>query len=145
MSPVPHQDIIQHLEERGVRATAMRFLVFLELTKANEPLSLRQLEERMPTADRSTIFRTLTLLAEHSLVHCIQDGSGSTKYEACMGAHECTLSDQHPHFFCTRCHTTTCLTSMSIPTLKLPPGYVSKSVGFTVQGLCPHCARMEEE
>ena len=91
--------IEDHLAARGVKPTAMRLLVYRELDRARRPLSLRELEERMVTAERSTIFRTLTLLLQHHLVHGIEDGSGALKYEVCHGHEECTLEDQHTHFY----------------------------------------------
>ena len=69
------------LQERGVKPTAMRLLVYRELCKADRPLSLKDMEERMVTADRSTIFRALTLLLGHHLVHGLEDGSGALKGE----------------------------------------------------------------
>ena len=74
-------DLEHRLEHRGVKLTAMRLLVYQELEQAHRPLSLRELEDRMQTAERSTIFRTLTLLLQHHLIHAIEDGSGSLRYE----------------------------------------------------------------
>ena len=76
------------LASRGVKPTAMRLLVYRELDSARRPLSLRELEERMVTAERSTIFRTLTLFLDHHIVHGIEDGSGTLLYELCRSAEE---------------------------------------------------------
>ncbi len=132
-------DIEQHLKDRGVNPTAMRLLVFRELEKALHPLSLRELEERMITAERSTIFRTLNLLVKHRLVHAIQDGSGSTKYEICHGRHDCSIDDHHPHFFCVHCQRTFCLHHINIPSLSIPQGFQAHSINLTIQGICPEC------
>ncbi len=132
-------DIEHHLEQRGIKLTAMRLLVYQELEQAHRPLSLRELEDRMPTAERSTIFRTLTLLLDHHAIHAIEDGSGSLRYEACHGDDECTLEDQHIHFYCERCHRTYCFYDKKIPQVSLPEGFQMSSINYMVKGLCPAC------
>ena len=132
-------DIEKHLKQRGVKLTAMRLLVYEELAKAIRPLSLRELEERMQTAERSTIFRTLTLLLDHHLIHAIEDGSGSLRYEICHGHDDCTLNDQHTHFYCERCHRTYCFHEKKIPQVSLPEGFQMTSINYMIKGLCPNC------
>ena len=130
----------ERLLARGVKPTAMRLWVFRELEGAHHPLSLRELEERMVTAERSTIFRTLTLLLQHHLVHGIEDGSGAMKYEACHGAEDCTLEDQHTHFYCEQCHRTFCLRDTHIPPVDLPAGFAPTAVNYMIKGVCAECS-----
>ncbi|MBP5380785.1 MAG: transcriptional repressor [Bacteroidaceae bacterium] len=137
---MPNNEIEQRLEHRGVKLTAMRLLVYQELEHARRPLSLRELEEKMPTAERSTIFRTLTLLLQHHLIHAIEDGSGSLRYEVCQGDDDCTLDDQHIHFYCEHCHRTYCFHDTKIPQVSLPEGFQISSINYMVKGLCPSCA-----
>ena len=132
-------DLEQRLEHRGVKLTAMRLLVYQELEHARRPLSLRELEDKMPTAERSTIFRTLTLLLQHHLIHAIEDGSGSLRYEVCQGDDDCTLDDQHIHFYCEHCHRTYCFHDTKIPQVSLPEGFQISSINYMVKGLCPNC------
>lgn len=132
-------ELEEHLEHRGVKLTAMRLLVYQELERAHRPLSLRELEDRMPTAERSTIFRTLTLLLQHHLIHAIEDGSGSLRYEVCHGHEECTIDDQHIHFYCEQCHRTFCFRDTKIPQVSLPEGFHVTSINYMVKGICPEC------
>ena len=134
-------DIERHLQHHGIRPTAMRLLVCQELRRASRPLSLRDLEERMPTAERSTIFRTLTLLLHHHAIHAIQDGSGALHYEPCESDDHHTLDDQHVHFYCEQCHRTFCFRNEKIPQAALPEGFQMTSINYMVKGLCPNCAR----
>ena len=128
----------ERLLARGVKPTAMRLWVFRELEGAHHPLSLRELEERMVTAERSTIFRTLTLLSEAHLLHDTDDGSGSQKY--CV----CHLDDTrqcygHVHLTCRQCHRTFCLKDVHIPSVPLPAGFQIEEAEYVVKGICPQC------
>lgn len=135
------EELEERLKASGVRPTAMRLLVFRELSLSRRPVSLKEMEERLVTADRSTIFRTLTLLLQHHLVHSVTDGSGAQKYEVCHGHGSCSPDDQHPHFHCTQCQRTFCLEHIDIPLLALPDGFLLTSVNFILSGLCPDCSK----
>ena len=63
------EDILRH---KGVKATPNRILVARELLRAESPLSLSQLEERLSTVDKSSIFRVLNLFVEHDVVHIVE-------------------------------------------------------------------------
>lgn len=119
----------------------MRLLVYQELKGAARPLSLRELEDRMPTAERSTIFRTLTLLLQHHAIHAIEDGSGSLRYEVCESDDHHTHDDQHIHFYCEQCHRTFCFRDNKIPRASLPEGFQMTSVNYMIKGFCPECMR----
>lgn len=128
----------------GVRPTAMRLWVYRTLQQCHHPISLRQMEERMGSADRSTIFRTLTLLLQHHLIHSVDDGTGSLKYEACTSPRHHTHphelhDDLHVHFHCEACQRTFCLPQVGVPQVELPQGVKVYSVNYVVKGLCPLC------
>ncbi|MBO5180640.1 MAG: transcriptional repressor [Paraprevotella sp.] len=137
------EQIVSRMEERGLKPTAMRLLIYRALEDSAHALSLGELEEKLQTADRSTIFRTLTLFLAHHLVHGIEDGSGAVRYELCRADGECTLEDMHAHFYCERCHRTYCFPQTGIPTVDLPEGFLLNSVNYVLKGICPDCARRE--
>lgn len=128
-----------HLEARGVKPTSTRILVYRALAEHHHPMSLRELDDVLDTVDRSTIFRTLTLLLAHQVIHAIEDGSGMTKYEACEGHDECSLDDQHTHFYCTSCHRTFCFHHLHVPVLPMPEGFEAQAINYIVKGICPNC------
>ena len=74
----------QLLLQREVKPTAVRVLVLRELQHAGVACSLTDLEARLQTVDKSSIFRTLTHFLSHHLVHIVDDGSGQKKYALCM-------------------------------------------------------------
>ena len=52
-------DILDKLDKKGVRPTANRILVLKELGNVSGPVSLSDLEDRLPNMDKSSIFRVL--------------------------------------------------------------------------------------
>lgn len=128
---------------RGVKPTSTRLLVYRALAQKRHPMSLRELDDALDTVDRSTIFRTLTLLLAHHLVHVIEGGAGTALYEICEGHDHCSLDDQHAHFFCTSCQRTFCFHSLHVPQPAMPEGFTATSVNYLVKGLCPDCANAQ--
>ncbi len=133
-------EIERTLESKGVRPTANRILVMKELVKATHPVSLADLEACLGfSMDRASIFRVLELFAEKDVVHVIEDGSRSIKYELCQGAHH-SIADQHVHFFCERCKETYCFETVKVPEVEMPAGFRPRTINYMVKGICPKCA-----
>ena len=136
-----HLDISdeQVLDNAGIRVTAVRLLIWRKVRHGfSDAFSLADLEAALPTVDRSTLFRTLTLLSEAHLLHDIDDGSGSQKY--CV----CHLDDTrqcygHVHLTCRYCHRTFCLKDVHIPAVPLPAGFLMEEAEYVVKGVCPQC------
>ena len=122
----------------------MRILVLRQLATSNQTLTLRELEELLHPADRSTIFRTLSVFEEQHLVHAIDDGSGATRYELCHAHHSSYDNDLHPHFRCLRCGQTICLTELQMPAITLPEGFHVLRINYIVTGICGNCTKREE-
>ena len=133
----------QILEEAGIRVTAVRLLVWREIRRSlTGAFSLSDLEDALPTVDKSTLFRTLTLLREAHLLHDIDDGSGSHKF--CVCHHDDTLHcTGHVHLTCRVCHRTFCLTDVRIPPVGLPEGFIPEETEYLVKGICPACAKRQ--
>lgn len=136
------ENLTEYLQNAGVKPTANRLMIARALDRADSPLSLAELETRLETIDRSNIFRALSLFRRHHMVHIIDDGSESVKYELCRSdnRHDDNDSDLHLHFHCEECHSTTCLEQIPIPSVSLPDGYIPLSANYVVKGLCPACA-----
>ena len=129
----------QSLEKAGIRVTAVRLLIWREIRHSfTGAFGLSDLEDALPTVDRSTLYRTLTLLSEKHLLHDIDDGSGSHKY--CVCHHDDTRHCQgHVHLTCRVCHKTFCLTDTVIPRVTLPDGFVVEETEYVVKGICSAC------
>ena len=130
------------LNRHGIRLTAVRLLVFQAMDRFENTFSLADLTEALDSVDKSTVFRTLTLFAQHHLVHEIEDGSGSTKY--CLGHndHECRVEELHCHFYCEGCHKTFCLEHTHIPVVRYPEGFELHRIDYLLKGLCPECRKI---
>ncbi|MGN1376634.1 MAG: Fur family transcriptional regulator [Prevotella sp.] len=134
------QFYIDKLQHRGIKPTTMRLIILRTMFRGDETVSLPQLEKLLPDIDKSTISRTLSLFLIHRLIHVIDDGSGSLKYNVCGDDCDCSIEDEHTHFFCERCKRTFCLKRIHVPVVNLPEGFRLKSINYVIKGLCPTCA-----
>lgn len=137
---------IHQLEHRGIRPTATRLQILRQMMRGDEMVSMPMLEQSLPDVDKSTISRTLSLFLLNGLVHAIDDGSGSVKYNVCEEGCACEelIEDEHTHFSCTRCHRTFCLKQIHVPVVTLPDGFRLQSVNYVLHGLCPACSERED-
>ena len=132
------------LAQREIQPTAIRLLVLKAMMQAKQSVSLADLEERLDTVDRSSIFRTLTLFLSHHLIHSIDDGTGSFKYAVCSSSCSCEVNDLHTHFHCEKCNRTFCFTNIPTPMVTLPEGFSLHSINYVLKGICPDCAAREK-
>lgn len=135
-----NQLYVDRLEKKEVKPTAMRILILRTMMTTPYAVSLANLESILDTVDKSTIFRTLTIFLKHHLIHGIEDGSGSMKYEVCSNECTCSIEDMHTHFYCEKCHHTFCFQTIHIPVVDLPAGFVVRGANYIIKGICADCA-----
>lgn len=138
------QDMINRLESKGIRPTANRILVMKTLMGEQNPQSLSNLERKMVSMDKSSIFRTLTLFLEHDVVHAFEDGRGVLCYELCEEKGACDHHDGHIHFYCESCQRSFCMEDIHIPSFELPEGFYPHSISFVIKGECPECRKKHQ-
>lgn len=138
------QDMISRLESKGIRPTANRILVMKTLMGEQNPQSLSNLERKMVSMDKSSIFRTLTLFLEHNVVHAFEDGRGVLCYELCEEKGACDHHDGHIHFYCESCQRSFCMEDIHIPSFELPEGFYPHSISFVIKGECPDCRKKHQ-
>lgn len=136
-------DIVEKLlYGKGVKPTANRILVMKELMKASNPVNLADLEVLLEfTMDKASIFRVLELFAEKDVVHVIEDGSRSLKYELCHSGTKHSIADQHAHFYCEHCKETYCIEAARVPMIDIPDGFTPHSINYVIKGICPKCSK----
>ena len=131
--------IEQKLKDKTIKPTAMRLLVLQYFTEQNKAVSLKDLENELDYADKSTLFRTLKTFVENKIIHSIEDGSGLTKYALCLETCNCEIQDLHYHFHCEKCENTFCLTTLNIPTIELPANFKMNQANMVIKGICANC------
>jgi Fur family ferric uptake transcriptional regulator len=126
------------LKTAGLYCTAARIAIVEVLTAAEHPLSQDQIAQAMEThPDKVTIYRTLTSLLKADLVHRAYVDERTAYYEL---AHHCSENQCHPHFTCTNCGQTHCLTDLEIPMAPSPhQGFQIQRQQVRLEGLCPLC------
>ena len=133
-------EIEKFLEQRNVRPTAMRLLVYKFLAKKEVAVTLADIEQAFEKSDRTTLYRTIKTFEENALVHQIEDGTGVAKYALCVEGCNCEVdTDLHLHFHCSSCGETQCLTERKIPHINLPSGFTANDVNLVIKGTCSKC------
>jgi Fe2+/Zn2+ uptake regulation proteins len=90
--------------------------------------------------DRVTVYRTLQTFLEKGIIHTIPTPDNTVLYALCHD--DCSEGhhhDNHVHFVCQQCGTTTCLPDVTIPEVKLPKGFLPEDYQMVVTGLCKSC------
>ena len=135
------REIEKLLEEKKVRPTAMRLLIYKYMAEKEIAVALTDIENAFEKADRTTLYRTLKTFEEKGVVHHIDDGTGIQKYALCEPGCNCELEqDLHLHFHCSNCNETVCLTAHKIPHISLPDGFVAEDANLVLKGICEKCS-----
>lgn len=130
--------IEQILTDAGIRPTAIRILVLRKIIEYNKVFTLSEMEDKLESLDKSTLFRTLTLFLSHKLLHEVDNGSNSKLYCLCL----CQSKNNHVshlHFTCNICHETFCIKDIDISKLPYPENFEVTEINFVMKGLCPKC------
>lgn len=129
------------LSKAGIRPTSNRILVLRTLIGNNSPMSMSDIETRLDTLDKSSVFRVLTLLQSHGLIHAVEDGRGIVRYEPCNVRDTDSDNDLHAHFYCERCHKVYCFENIPTPVVELPDGFSVRTINYMLKGICPTCEK----
>ena len=128
------------LKAANLYLTRSRVAIVKVLLKTATPLTHDQIAVTMERKhlDKVTVYRTLSSLLEAGLVHKAYLDKRAWHFEL---AGNCTRRQCHPHFTCTNCGGTHCLTDMSVPMPKSPrKGFIISRQQIRLEGLCPACA-----
>jgi len=120
--------------------TRCRAAILKVLINAGKPLNQEQIAQRLGAKrfNKVSIYRTLTSLLDTGLVHRAFMDERAGHFEL---ADKCTATQCHPHFTCTNCGSTHCLTEMAVPEVRTTyKGYIIHRQQVRLEGLCPACA-----
>jgi Fur family ferric uptake transcriptional regulator len=128
------------LQNAKLYRTEARIAILKVLMQAAGPLRQDQIAERLTeqTLNKVTVYRTLESLIAVGLVHRAFLENRAWHFEL---ADHCTEKQCHPHFTCTSCGVTHCLTDISVPLARIADkGFVISRQQVRLEGLCPACA-----
>jgi Fur family ferric uptake transcriptional regulator len=132
------------LRARGLRRTAPRIAVLATLEPVRGHLSVAEIHQRLldtgpadaSPPDVATVYRTVTTLVDHGVLHALTVEGGVTTYGL--------AEDPHHHAVCTRCGRI-----IEVPAQRLTSALehaiegssftLSDRAGLTLHGLCPDC------
>ena len=128
------------LRENGHRLTPQRMLVIEALHNADRHISAeelyKQLRNRYPYANISTVYRTLELLKELNLVTEADFGEGRVRYHVAEKGH-------HHHLVCHSCGKVVDLEDLALrplqETLLQKPGFDADLRHLAISGECSRC------
>ncbi len=130
---------IDRLREAKLRVTQPRRQLLEELESADRPLSAEDLLSKMASGslDLVTIYRNMTVFAEHGIVQVIQLESGKQLFELHA------VGDHHHHIICRECHATVRLDLCfggELEKLAKSQGYSDLNHTIEVFGVCSQCS-----
>ncbi len=133
--------IIRLLRKSQLSITDSRRIILEIFIQAGNALAHHDIESRTGDKfDRVTVYRTLHTFMEKGIIHTIPTTDNSIKYALCKD--ECAEGhhhDNHVHFICDHCGTTTCIDEIHVPAIQLPQGYRASQISMVVNGACVKC------
>jgi Fe2+ or Zn2+ uptake regulation protein len=130
----------QVLRNAGLYCTEPRIAIVKVLLRASRPVRQDQIARRLArkVINKVTIYRTLESLMKAGLVHRAFMQERAWHFEL---ADQCTEMQCHPHFTCSNCGVTHCLTGFTVPMATSPyKGFIIHHQQVRLEGLCPACA-----
>lgn len=129
------------LKKSQLSVTDSRRVILDIFLQAGNALAHHDIEARTGEKyDRVTVYRTLQSFMEKGIIHTIPTTDNSVKYALCRD--ECEEGhhhDNHIHFICESCGTTTCMEEIIVPLIQLPKGYRASQINMVVNGKCNKC------
>lgn len=130
------------LRSLKLRSTAARIAVLQSMASSGSPLSHAEVTEKLEDVgfDPSTIFRSLTELAEAGILHRVDLGDGARRFEYVPQGDD--VDGAHPHFLCLDCGKITCLQDFTF-SLRSTHKHTSQPGNVTevlLKGHCSECA-----
>lgn len=126
------------LNSACLRLTRPRAAVLGVLLEAGKPVTHEQITAKLAATapNKVTIYRVLESFVEAGIVHKAFLRERTWHFEL---ADRCTEHQCHPHFTCTSCAQTHCLTGATVPMAKSPRGFTILHQRVQLEGLCPAC------
>ncbi|MCU4177003.1 Fur family transcriptional regulator [Carboxylicivirga sp. N1Y90] len=126
----------EYLSSYGVSRTAIREKLLSILSREDQALSSKEIEEKLgEDIDRVTLYRSIRLFEDKNIIHKIVIDDQTIKYKLINPKKGST----HPHFHCVECDKVLCLPETPLPQCNLPEGFSAKTQNTIVEGTCQKC------
>ena len=127
---------IAAMHEHGYRTTEPRRLVVSAVLLHPKPFTAEQIVTELPAIGRSTVYRTLEILASLGQLSRLLQPSGNPAYVV-------TLPGHRHHLVCSSCGTvvsfTACPVDSLVPELTRDTDFAIQGHHLEVFGICPSC------
>lgn len=133
------QHLTNILKSNGLSVTEPRKKILELFLGSNGALDHAAIEKGAGNLDRVTIYRTLQAFVERGIIHTIPTVDNSVKYALCKECGQGHHHDNHVHFICEKCGTTTCIEDVSVPQISLPGNYHIHEKEMIIKGECESC------
>ena len=129
------------LKKNQLSVTGSRKRILELFLQSNGALAHSDIEKKTGEKfDRVTVYRTLQSFLDKGIIHTIPTSDNSIRYALCKD--DCSNGhhhDNHVHFVCNKCSNTVCLDHVTIPAVKLPPGFKASEFQMVINGICKSC------
>lgn len=89
--------IVELLNSAGLKSSKPRLRLMTEMYEAGKPLSIHDLQKKVPEIDYSSVYRTLNSLIENNIIKTVHAGATEIYYELILE------KNHHHHIICTTC------------------------------------------
>jgi Fe2+ or Zn2+ uptake regulation protein len=89
-------NVASQLKEKGIRVTSSRTQLIEILSHTQEPITVKEILEKITGADRATVYRELSFLKKENIIREVSFGEGKSRFEI-QG------DDCHHHLVCEKC------------------------------------------
>ena len=141
MMAADQQALCDTVEQAGHRHTRARHALLGLIAQCPEGFTAEELCGELPSVGRATVFRTLKLLLDLSLVCKMARPDGTPRYTLAVRGH-------HHHTICVHCGAVAdfqrCTVDSILQTLRAEAGGVMVGHRIEVYVLCQRCLQQEE-
>ena len=137
-----HCDYQEMLETTGLEATKNRLRVLSTLGESISPLTAADILERVEAThsiNKVTVYRILDILVENNLLERLSTGTRAAYFGIAPNKNHAP----HPHFYCTRCGSVTCLGENSVRVdmsqFKTLSHAQIERIEIRIDGICENC------
>lgn len=132
-------DVALLLKNEGLRVTKIRVELLTALNQEGAALSQSDLQLRLASFDRTSLYRNLGLLIDHGLIHKALEENGTSFYAACSGCDAVVHRHDHVHVKCTECDRVECR-DLPVELAQRLQGLALAELNISAKGLCTFCA-----